>query len=83
MTSEVNEPTRRLRGEGSLHFSIVVLTRNGAQNFDSFRTGRRRARSSDRPSRDHLPPDSHAKYIFEQGHHGAQTLHEGIVTLAQ
>ena len=50
MTSEVNEPTRRLRREGSLHFSTVVLTRNGAQNFHSFRTGRRRPRSTDRPS---------------------------------
>ena len=71
MTSEVSGPTRRLRREGSLHFSTVVLTCNGAQNFDSFRTGSRRPRSSDRPmnkfSRDHLPPDSHAKYIFEQG----------------
>ena len=72
MTSEVNEPTRRLRREGSLYFSTVVLTRNGAQNFHSFRTGRRHPRCSDRPMnkfqpRAVRPPDSHAKYIFEQG----------------
>jgi transposase InsO family protein len=33
MTSEVRQPTRPLRRKGSLHFSSVVLTRNGAKNF--------------------------------------------------
>ena len=33
MTSEVRQPTRPFRREGSLHFSTVVLTRNGAQEF--------------------------------------------------
>ena len=41
MTSEVRQPTRPLRRKGSLHFSIVVLTRNGATNFHSLRTGHR------------------------------------------
>ena len=67
MTSEVNEPTRRLRREEVAAF----FNRNGAQNFHSFRAGRRRPRCADRPmksfSRDHLPRGSEAKYIFEQG----------------
>jgi len=39
--SEVRQPTRPLRRKGSLHFSIVVLTPNGAKNFHSLRTGHR------------------------------------------
>ena len=62
MTSEVSEPTRRLRREGSLHFSTVVLTRNGAQNFHSFRTGRRRPRCTDRPRNNFQPRSSAAQF---------------------
>src|ERR1700692_1349171 len=48
MTSEVRQPTRPLRRNGSLHFSPVVRRRNGAQNFHSFRTSHRPPRSTDR-----------------------------------
>ncbi len=49
LISEVNEPTRRFRHEGSLHFPTAVLTCNGAQNFHSFHTGRGHPRYTDRP----------------------------------
>jgi hypothetical protein len=62
MNSEVNEPTRRLRREGSLQFSTVVLTRNGAQTFHSFRTGHRRPRSSDRPMNKFQPRSSETRF---------------------
>ena len=48
LISEVCEPTRWFLGEGSLHFPPAVLTRNGAQNFHSFCTDRRRPRRRDR-----------------------------------
>src|SRR5882762_998020 len=65
----VNEQTHQLQREGSLCYSIVVLTCNVAQSFHSFRTGRRRSRCTDWPmnNRDHLPPESPPNNIFEQG----------------
>ena len=45
----VRQPTRPFRRERSLHFSTVVLTRNGAQNFHSFRSGHRPPRCTHRP----------------------------------
>jgi hypothetical protein len=40
--SEVRQPTHPLRRKSSLHFSTVVLTRNGAHDFfHSFRAGHR------------------------------------------
>ena len=58
-----------IQREGSLGYSIVVLTCNISQSFHSFRTGRRRSRCTDWPmnNRDHLPPESPPNNIFEQG----------------
>src|SRR5712671_6629914 len=61
VTSRVNEPTRRLRCEGSMLSSTVVLTRNGAQNFHLFRIARRRLRCTDRPMNKFQPRSSTAQ----------------------
>src|SRR6202022_1736369 len=70
MTAEgsMNKRTS-IQREGSLGYSIVVLTCNVAQSFHSFCTGRRRSRCTDWPmnNRDHLPPEPPPNNIFEQG----------------
>ena len=54
-----------------LHFSTVVLTRNGAQSFHSFRTGHRPPGSTDRPIATIIRrPFSNAKHIFDKNRVG-------------
>jgi len=69
LISEVNETTRRFRREGSLHFPTAVPTHDDrARSSFTPVVGPAMYRPAHEFSRDHLQPDSHAKYIFEQRH---------------